>query len=192
MPRPDTCGWGHQTRLQGWISCQIFIQNKPCWPCHWNANQKFKVCCTSFATFGKMNHVCKNVDPWGHGPANNEEKCNCAGWRRSLTVMCGFDRVRSHTTWSGYNVPAILDSGPKQQVTRVPQFLHWSSYLIHNIWRWHRVLSSCLHIDTVTLFQKCFTNSPTVMYVKIFADKSPNLGGGNLILCCFVTASLSV
>ena len=77
MPRPDTCGWGHQTRLQGWISWQIFIQNKPCWPCHWNANQKFKVCCTSFATFGKMNHVCKNVDPWGHGPANNEEKCNC-------------------------------------------------------------------------------------------------------------------
>ena len=35
------------------------------------------VFCASFATFGKMNHVCKNVDPWGHGPANNEEKCNC-------------------------------------------------------------------------------------------------------------------
>lgn len=146
MPRPDTCGWGHQTRLQGWISC-LFIQNKPCWPCHWNANQKLWFSVHLLQLLEKLNIFVRMLTPGVTAPANNEEKCNCAGWWRSLTVMCGFDRVRSHTTWSGYNVPAILDSGPKQPVTRVPPFLHWSSYTIFG-----DGTEYCLLVSTLTLW----------------------------------------
>lgn len=79
MPRPDTCGWGHQTRLQGWISC-LFIQNKPCWPCHWNANQKLWFSVHLLQLLEKLNIFVRMLTPGVTALQTT---------RKSVTVLAG-------------------------------------------------------------------------------------------------------